>query len=409
MEGLDQPAAKRARTDGGGGAAAAADPFAALFEPGTAAAITAKLRNSERVKIEWRGKEEVFSLGTATAEDLELTICSALCIPEPETERIVLKWVKDEDPPAGAPATVQKVPRFEATIPADFDLEDLAELASRAAQPGGEDEIQQLLEGYRPRYGSRTDTWKAFAINDEWQALAEDAVFARLEKRTRATDNHLEVEWLQEPAWGPCEWLMLHKRKDHTWSNAMNPAVSIRVKKRVSSDQTVPLDAARLHHARLVLLSPGGKDVTGEPDTKAENLRVGTVSRGAPEEATLSFPELGIREASEKFPSKLGMRQGKKTQRGARGWYHLAVHVPGLGVSLLWDAHTQQPCDLVVKHFRNKWGENPGEPKRGPYADHTACNCGSHVEWVEGAGAGGAGAWQLRCSGWRPGDRGGGR
>ena len=58
MEGLDQPAAKRARTDGGGGAAAAADPFAALFEPGTAAAITAKLRNSERVKIEWRGKEE---------------------------------------------------------------------------------------------------------------------------------------------------------------------------------------------------------------------------------------------------------------------------------------------------------------------------------------------------------------
>lgn len=414
-----EPAPKRPRTDSGAAAAASAapaatastqrcqdDPFAALFEAGTDAAVVQKLRTSQRVKVSWRMKSEVFSLGTATAEDLENTICTALCIPEPGTERIVLTWVADEDPLAGS-GSAEKVPRFEATIPPDFDLEDLAELASKAQLEGGYDEIQKLLEGYRLRYGARTDTWKALAINDEWRALAEDAVFARLEKRvarTSAADNYLEVDWLQEPPWGPCEWLMLHKRKDHTWSNQISPAMTVRLNKRVSSDSAVPLEPQRLDSACLVLLSPGGKDVTGEG--KAEILRVGAVTK-ATATATLSFPELGIKEASEKFPSKLGMRQGKKTQRGARGWYHMAVYVPGLGVSLLWDDHTHQPCDLVVKHFRNKWGENPGEPKRGPYADHTACS-GSHVVWVDGAGVDRTGAWQLRCGGWRPGDRAGG-
>ena len=195
--------------------------------------------------------------------------------------------------------------------------------------------------------------------------------------------------------------MMLHKRKDRTWSNAISPAVSICLKQRISSDQVRPLDTAQLDSARLVLLDPGGKDKT--VTAKAENLHVGKVTRGADGTATLTYPELGIKEASQDHPSKLGMRQGKKTQRGARGWYHLAVHVPGLGVSLLWDDKKQQPCDLVVKHFRNKWGENPEEPKRGPYADHTACACGSHLEWVEGAEGGGA--WQLRCGGWRPGDK----
>jgi hypothetical protein len=396
-----QPAAKRARTEEDA-AAATSDGFAALFEPGTDAAHIEKFHTSKRVKIEFRGKEENFRFDRVrTAEDLEMTICSALCIPDPESERVVLKWVADEAAPAGAPTTEQ-VPRFEASIPPDFDLEDLAELAQVAAQAGGYEKIQELLESYRPRYGNRTDTWKAFAINEEWQALAEDAVYARLEKRARATDNHLEVQWLQQPAWGPCEWLMLHKRKDGSWSNAINPAVSICLKQRISSEKVQPLDEAQLDSVRLVLLSPGGKDVTGEAGTKAENLRVGEVTRGESGTASLTYPELGIREASEKFPSKLGMRQGKKTQRGARGWYHLAVHVQGLGVSLLWDDKTQQPCDLVVKHFRNKWGENPGEPKRGPYADHTACRCGSHLEWAEDASGG---AWQLRCGGWRPGDR----
>ncbi len=397
-----QPAAKRARTEEAR-TGSSTGGFASLFEPGTDAALVEKFRTSKRVKIEFRGKEENFRFDRVhTAEDLEMTICSALCIPEPETERIVLKWVADEASSAGVPTTEQ-VPRFEASIPPDFDLEDLAELAQVAAQAGGYEKIQELLERYRPRYGNRTDTWKAFAINEEWQALAEDAVYARLEKRARATDNHLEVQWLQQPAWGPCEWLMLHKRKDGSWSNAISPAVSICLKQRISSEQVQPLDATQLDSVRLVLLSPGGKDVTGDPGTKAENLRVGKVTREAASAATLTYPELGIREASEKFPSKLGMRQGKKTQRGARGWYHLAVHVQGLGVSLLWDDKTQQPCDLVVKHFRNKWGDNPGEPKRGPYADHTACMCGSHLEWAEDASGGGA--WQLRCGGWRPGDR----
>lgn len=380
------------------------DPFAALFEPGTEPALVEKLRASKRVTIEFRGKQENFRLDTATAEDLEMTICTALCIPEPESERIVLRWMKDEDPPPGV-AVAEKVPRFEASIPPDFDLEDLAELAQVAAQDGGYERIQKLLESYRPRYGSRTDTWKAYAINEEWRALAEDAIYARLEKRDKASDNHLEAQWVQQPPWGPCEWLMMHKRKDHTWSNAISPPVSICLKKRISCEEAALLDATQLGSARLVLLSPGGKDVTGEPGTKAENLRVGTVDQGAPDAGTLTYPELGVREASEKFPSKLGMRQGKKTQRGARGWYHLAVHVQGLGVSLLWDDKTHQPCDLVIKHFRNKWGENEGEPKRGPYADHTACGCGSHLEWVDDAGEGTRGAWKLRCSGWRPGDR----
>jgi hypothetical protein len=43
------------------------------------------------------------------------------------------------------------------------------------------------------------------------------------------------------------------------------------------------------------------------------------------------------------------------------------VHLPGVGASLLWDAQQQQPCAIVVKHFRNKWNESGKQ--RGPYAD----------------------------------------
>ena len=101
-----QPAAKRARTEG---AAASSDAFAALFEPGTDAALVEKLRTSKRVKVEFRGKTENFRLDTATAEDLEMTICTALCIPEPETERIVLKWMEDEPPPVVSPTTFTRL------------------------------------------------------------------------------------------------------------------------------------------------------------------------------------------------------------------------------------------------------------------------------------------------------------
>ena len=80
--------------------------------------------------------------------------------------------------------------------------------------------------------------------------------------------------------------------------------------------------------------------------------------------ALLSSDSVVIKQASEKYPSKNGMRAGKKTQRGARGWYNLAVHVPGLGLSLLWDPKMQKPCDIVIKHFRNKWGEKEGEEGR---------------------------------------------
>ena len=405
MEG-GEPAPKKAKI-----VAVPAGDLATLFSselPENERGELIKLVQAGPITVGFRMKTDRFNFqNISSAAEVAETICTALCIPD---NRVLLERAKAPPALGGTPSGTAAAaaaavvpagpPRFEASVPDDINLEDIADFAELARTPGGGDQIQSLLERCRVRYGGRTDTWKAFAINGEWQALAEDAIFTRLEgSSARLPDNDLHVDWVQEPAWGACEWLMLHKRKDNSWSNAMSPAVSVRLKRRVSSDQAVVLDAPHLQTAKLVLLGPDGKDRGA--DGKDGNLRVGNYTTDAAT-AGLTFPELGIKQASEKYPSKNGMRAGKKTQRGARGWYNLAVHVPGLGLSLLWDPKMQKPCDIVIKHFRNKWGEKEGEEKRGPWAPHDACQ-GSHVQWVENGRGGGE--WQLRCGGWRPGGR----
>jgi uncharacterized membrane protein YgcG len=120
--------------------------------------------------------------------------------------------------------------RMQVTVPPDFDLEDLAELPQ--TEP---DKREAMLGSYRLRYGSsRVDCWLGMTISRDWRRLAEDAIFARLEETAVSggawpgggasggggggggggVASMLRVEWVQEPPWGPCEWLNLHKLKD---------------------------------------------------------------------------------------------------------------------------------------------------------------------------------------------------
>jgi hypothetical protein len=280
---------------------------------------------------------------------------------------------------------------FTATVPPDFNLEDLAELPRRVRDEGAtQDDVEQMLEKLRWRYRHRVDVWIALARmadDSSWKLLAEDALMCRLEGTSslHRSVSSLSVEWLQEPPWGPCEWLNQHKTKAKQWINTFDPPVAVKLSHRQAAGGGGAGSGSELASvARLVLFSPRGEDIS---DYDGGNLQVGLEPTVDIKASTVTYPVLGINMPSEKFPSSRGMRPGLKARRGAKGWYFFAVHVPGHGVSLLWDSMKHEPADIVVKHFRNKWNK-PGEA-RGPFASHDGC-IGSHVAWVEGR-------WQLKC------------
>jgi len=295
--------------------------------------------------MSYRGKTEKFRLSSGDLSTSELvqnsmnTIRDALCVRDPD---IVLEYVQGtgfsgmDGGEGEQPQKKQKRdenPHFLVKVPPDFDLEDLAELSSKS------DDGEAVLETLRLRYGSIVDRWLGMCfIPGCWQLLLEDALFVRMEgSNARGAPSMLDTEWLQEPAWGPCEWLMMHKRKDNTYSNWFNPAVRVRLKRR---DDGL-LDAKILESARLVLLSSGGQDVsvydTGNK-TAERNLRYKDVQIDE-KERTIAFEQLGIMLPSEKYPSSRGMRPGKKRTEGCTrmvlhgrlctwGWYISAMGLP---------------------------------------------------------------------------------